>query len=348
MRTLIAALTLCTLAAPLHAAKYNVRWHLGHANLDYFEQAAAEFKQAVEKGSHGEIAVEIVTAPKDEDSLLSTTASPEIAGLVAKGDIEMGHSFTDVMSGMDPKLMAFEAPYLMRGYRHMEGIFEGPSGDKLLAEMKDRGLTGLSFTYSGGASGIASLSKEIRKPEDLKGLKVGVFGDAVNAAWLESLGATPVPIGHKLSSILPLAREGKLDAVVITWRNFERTALNQKFRYFNLPGSTYLVSVTYANAKWFESLPKQYRELIVKASHDAGLVERQRTIELNESAKQQMLGKGVRAVYLSEEGRKTFEASLASAYAKIEPLLGKSFVDELRAVPDASAHPALPGDPAGR
>ena len=40
----IAVLLLAGLTNPANAAKYKIRWYLGHANLDYFEQAAASFR----------------------------------------------------------------------------------------------------------------------------------------------------------------------------------------------------------------------------------------------------------------------------------------------------------------
>jgi TRAP-type C4-dicarboxylate transport system substrate-binding protein len=339
-------------SSPAHAAKYQIHWYLGHQNLDYFEQAAADFKKNVETASHGDIAVQIVTAASDRagDGAAQSPTTPEIATKVEKGEIEMGHSFTDVMGAVDPRLYAFEAPFLMRDYRHMEGVFEGPVGADLLdAGFRAHNMVGLSFTYSGGSSGVASVSREIRKPEDLKGLKVGVYGDAVNEAWLKSLGATPVAIGHRLPDILKMAQNGSLDAVVITWRNFERESLVQGFKYYALPGSTYLVSVTYINKKFFESMPAEYQTLIKTASLEAGRTERARTIDLNESAKREMLGKGVRPLYLSEQNRRSFAAALKPAYENaIEKILGKDLVEKIRKTGDAPNHPLMPSDFAGR
>lgn len=341
----LAALLLAGIAGPADAAKYKIKWLLGHPNLDYFEEAAENFKKTVEAGSNGDISVEIVAA---NNEAIEAQASPEIAPLVAKGEAEMGHSFTDVMGAVDPRLMAFEAPYLFRDYRHMEGVIEGPLGASMLEGLRAHKLVGLSFTYSGGASGVATLEREIRKPSDLKGLKVGVFGDAVNAAWLTSLGATPVPIKHRRSGILGWAADGTLDAVVITWRNFEQAALNQSFKHFSMPGSTYLVSVTYINEAFYESLPAAYRTLIKTASQEAGRIERAKTIELNEDAKRVMLAKGVRPVTMTEGGRQAFARALTPAYADIETILGKDLVKAIRATPGVPVHPTIPKDFASR
>jgi len=335
MRTVAAVLIFLISVLPLEAATYKIRWRLGHKNLDFFEEAAAKFKQVVETGSDGDIQVEIFAQSSDEQG--PGLDGPEIAAQVARGEVEMGHSFTDVMGGLEPRLHVFEAPYLFRGYRHMEGVFQGPIGAELLEGLREHGLVGLSFTYSGGATGVATGGRGVRRPEDLKGLKVGVYGDAVNTAWLEQLGAKAVPIGHRLSRILPMAEQGSLDAVVTTWRNFDRERLGLGFSNVGLMGSTYLVSVTYANAKFFDALPEQYRSLIAQASREAGLVERARTIQLNESAKRGMTeDKGIRAIHQSKADRDAFVQAVQPAYERsIDRILGKDLLERIRSTPDA-------------
>src|SRR6185312_3455355 len=334
-------------AAPSDAASkkptYTVHWVLGHRNLDFFSEAAQNFKTVVETRTHGDIAVVIENA-KDT----GTDASPEAAaipGRVSKGEIEMGHSFVDVMGTMDSRLYAFEAPYLMRDYRHMEGVLDGSVGQDLLSGLRAQHLVGLSFTYSGSGNGVASVSKPIRSPEDLKGMKVGVFGDEVNAAWLKAVGAVPVPIQHDLDSIAPMVKDGRLDAVVVTWRNFAHTGLQTSFKYYSMPESTYLVSVTYANDKFFDALPKEYQQLLLEESRKAGRVERAKTIQLNEESREAMLSKGVKAVALTAAGKAAFEAAFKPAYdGEIGRALGRPLIEKIRKAADGTIAPVTRGD----
>jgi len=175
--------------SPAQAAKYQIKWLLAHNNLDYFQEAVDNFKKTVERGSNGEIEVVIQTAGDGSSS--GGSGTPEIAAAVSSGKAEMGHSFTDVMSGIDKRFMVFDAPYLLRDYRHMEGVIEGPVGAELLEGLRAKNMVGLCLTYSGGASGVASSGRRIRGAEDLKGLRVGVYGHGVNNAWLKSLGVRP-------------------------------------------------------------------------------------------------------------------------------------------------------------
>lgn len=331
LRLGLSLLLLACAANPAHAAKYKIRWLIGHPNLDFFEESAQSFKKAVEAGSHGDISVEIVTADNSWEYSAQGQPGPEIANAVAKGQAEMGHSFTDVMGGMDHRLWAFDLPYLFRDYPQLEGVFEGPLGEQLLNGLREHKIEGLTFTYSGGANGIATREREIRRPEDLKGLRVGTFGDAADEAWLKSLGAVPVTLARREDSALPLAQEGKIDAVVATWRRFERAGLDPSFKYMNLMNSSYLVSVTYINEKFFEGLPAEYRTLIKESAHVAGRIERAKTIQLNEIAKRQMVANAVRPVYLTEENAARFQEALRPVYREsLEALVGKDLIEKIR------------------
>lgn len=331
-------LGLALLAGSAEAADHTLRWHLGHENLDYFEEAALDFKKAVEKGSGGALEIEIVLKAKD-----GAAAGPDaIAAKVAAGEVEMGHSFTDIIGGVDGSFHAFEAPFLLRGYRHLEGVFEGPVGEGMLEKLRAKGLRGLSFTYSGGANGIATKDKLLRRPEDLKGLKIGALDNAVNRAWLSALGAEMVPIEHDLGSEDVTPVHQGLDGIVITWRNLELLDQSIDFKYMNLVGSSHLVSVTYINDAFFASLPEKHRDLLVRESRKAGVIERFKTIELNARSRRLLEGRGVRRVNVAAANRARFEAAVKPAYAKVlDAILGEDLLRALRAVDDAPDFPAL-------
>jgi len=322
--------------------KYQVTWLLGHRNLDFFEEAAEEFKHSVEKRSNGEIEVSIKNSPDTgADASLLEAAIP---GRVASGEIEMGHSFVDVLGQVDKRYHVYEAPFLFRGYRHMEGVIEGPIGTGMLEDLKKQDLVGMSFTYSGGANGVATKDRPIRRPEDLKGLRVGVTGNEVDHAWLKQLGAIPVPLGHGLDQIAGLAGKGELDGVVITWRNFAVANLQHTFKYMSLMDSTYLVSVTYANDKWFASLPKEYQTMLMEESLKAAQIERARTIQLNADSKQSLLSKGVRPAPMTRKATDSFKKAVQPSYdGVIGEALGKDFIEGVKAAPDGKIAPTVPG-----
>jgi len=326
-------------AGPSRAPTYKIHWLLGHNNLDFFAAAAQSFKTAVETGSHGDIQVQIETA-SDPWRDARGQSEPEIAGKVSRGEAEMGHSFTNVLGKTDHRLWAFDCPYLMKGYLHMEEVMEGPIGTELLEGMRAQNLVGLAFTYSGGAQGVATTGGEIRGPEDLKGRKVGVFGTDVDAAWLTALGAQPVPIRHELRSIERLTRDGSIDSAVVTWRRMYEADLQDQYKYVSIMNSSYLTSITYINEKFYDGLPEKYRKLIKDATVTAARIERARTIELNEQTKNVYIAKGIVPVYLSDAARAKFQEALRPVYEKsLNGIVGKELIERIRKTGDA---PKLP------
>jgi TRAP-type C4-dicarboxylate transport system substrate-binding protein len=310
------------------AAKYKIRWLITHQTLDYFNAAALNFKKDVEQGSNGEISVEIETAALNDKSQAEVAA--QIAGQVASGEAQMGHTFTNILGELDHRMWAFDLPYLIEGYGHQEAVFEGPLGPELLEGLRERGMVGLTFTYSGGAQGIATTEREIRNPQDLKGLKVGVFGNAVDNAWLSRLGATPVSLGHNLGQILPKTKDGTIDAVVVTWRRLHEARLHEKYKFVSMMNATHLTSISYINEKFLASLPQEYRTLIKESAVKAGRIERANTIALNETSKREMMSKGVRPVYLSDEGRQKFKQALKPVYKEtLVGLVGESLIKRI-------------------
>lgn len=316
--------------APARAPKYKIRWLITHQNLDYFNAAAKAFKTRVERGSAGEIEVVIETSNPGTQSS-EAVAAERIARRVAAGEAQMGHTFTNALGALDPQLAVFDAPFLIGSYGHMESVFDGPHGPRLLAGMRAHGLLGLTFTYSGGAQGVAGREREIRGPEDLKGLRVGVFGSEVDKAWLSALGAVPVEVGHDVSGFLDRTRREGLDALVVTWRRMHEARLHEEYRFFSLEGASYLTSVSYINEAFYNGLPEKHRRLVKESALEAGRIERANTITLNERSKREMAAKGVRPVHLSEAGRSAFARALSPVYARaLAPRIGEDLVASVR------------------
>ena len=313
-----AVLLAAALAVPVHAAKYKIVW-IGND----VQKGTAGFQDAIAQGSHGDIQVDIKQDrwPEPNDA----EADPALAKMVQAGEAQMGQSYLEVVGALDPKLWAFEAPFLFRDYDHVEKVIEGPVGAELLAGLDSAGLVGLTLSYNGGASGIAG-KRPITKPEDLKGMRIGVYSaDNVNARWLRLLGAVPVAVGHTA------ALDGSLDGTVLTWKNFQLAKDNAVFSHYSLPGASYLVTATYINKAFFQSLPKEYQALLRDTARKSARAERQYTVGRNDSSRKQRLAAGVHEIPLSAETKNAFTAALRPFYKDtLEPLTGKDILEKIR------------------
>ena len=149
--------------------------------------------------------------------------------MVAKGDARIGHSFTiGSWAASVHRLYACATLLPVPGLSAHGDVFEGGPWDR-------RMLEACALTASWGSlSPIAEGQRHrhhgprappARRPQGPEGRG---FGSEVDRAWLDSLGATAVPLEHRREDILPAARSGALDNVVVTWRNFQQATLDSR------------------------------------------------------------------------------------------------------------------------
>lgn len=84
-------------------------------------------------------------------------------------------------------------PYMFDGPEHFRKVVHSPLAEELKNSTAGKGLVGLTFLYDEPRS-YYTVSKAVRTPEDLKGLKIRVMNTADAIAVAKALGATPTPL----------------------------------------------------------------------------------------------------------------------------------------------------------
>ncbi|MBL26642.1 MAG: C4-dicarboxylate ABC transporter substrate-binding protein [Rhodospirillaceae bacterium] len=182
------AIALALLALPLSAANATtLRVTLQLPITAPFGQNLLFFKDRVEQASGGDITVEIYP-----NAQLYT--DKEVPAAVATGQIEMGVAFTNRLAGLIPAIEVFSVPFL---FDTQERVFAAtaqgsPVRGPLDEAMTARGMRPLWWQPYGFA--IIMADTPVRRPEDLKGLKIRTFGKAYEQL-ISSLGgaATNIP-----------------------------------------------------------------------------------------------------------------------------------------------------------
>src|SRR4030042_6948274 len=129
---LVCFLLACAATAPSvkHDKKTTFRigspFKTGHILVD----AAGKFKELVEKGSGGRIAVEVQAGVKSEE---------EINDLCSKGAIEMQSNGHRALEIFGPQYFFLNAPYVFKDLSHVMRVWEGSIGKKARAQVEKAG-----------------------------------------------------------------------------------------------------------------------------------------------------------------------------------------------------------------
>src|SRR6185436_13723179 len=84
-------------------------------------------------------------------------------------------------------------PYLFNDVAEADAITDGPIGQKLQAQLADKGLIGLGY-WDLGFRNVTNSKHPVTRLEDLKGLKLRTLQSPVFIDMFNALGANAVPL----------------------------------------------------------------------------------------------------------------------------------------------------------
>jgi TRAP-type C4-dicarboxylate transport system substrate-binding protein len=164
--------------------------------------------------------------------------------------------------------------------------------------------------YSGNRNAWNN-KRPIKKPSDMKGLKIRVMGSAVLVDTFNALGAqaTPMSFGEVYTSI----QQGVIDGAETDHIDLQVEKFYEVTKYVSLTGHMYLPCALIMSRKVFDKLPADIQTVVFKAGHAATNYERMviggKTLEALEFLKK----KGIKFYELD---KKPFQDAVKSVYTK--------------------------------
>lgn len=167
-------------------------WKLGHVGVgeadNPYHATALKFKELVEKGSEGEIKVQVFPQGQlgDDRALLEG---------VQGGMLDASASTLGPISAFVPVIDIMELPFLFRDIDHLDAVLEGKVGREILDTLEKSGFKGLGF-FEDGINNITNSKHPIKTLEDFKGLQMRTIESPIRVAIQKALGANPVPVAY--------------------------------------------------------------------------------------------------------------------------------------------------------
>jgi TRAP-type C4-dicarboxylate transport system substrate-binding protein len=159
----------------------------------------------VEKDSGGKLKIELF------GSMQLGGKAADVYDQVKNGVIDLGWTLPGYNAGLFPATSVFELPFI-----GAPAHIVSPAIDVFLRKYgkKEWGAVHPIVFHSAGVSAIHMKTREVKKLEDFKGLKLRT-PSRISSAAIAALGATPVPIpGIKLAEAM---MHGVVDGVVVPW-----------------------------------------------------------------------------------------------------------------------------------
>ena len=229
---------------------------------------------------------------------------------VILGNLDIAKTSTGVISTVVPEFGVFDLPYVFRDLNHMMATVKSKVGQDLAAKLEARNDK-ILFWMEQGTRSFYTTSKQIRTPNDLKGMKIRTIASPVMVDTINTLGATATPMGFGdlylgLKSGVVDGAENAPDAI---WYSKQYEVA----KYFSVTNHFRTPVVVVMNKTKFDSLPPEYQDIIMTTAREtqewAGALYSQVSAALMASLKKS----GMTVIDADEEA---FRKAVEPVYAK--------------------------------
>jgi tripartite ATP-independent transporter DctP family solute receptor len=221
-----------------------------------------KFAELVAERSKNQMQVQVFPA-----SQLGT--EQEILEGVQLGTIHMFEGSTGSVGRFLPDLEAFAAPYIWRDVDHMLRAVRGPIGQDLADRLvKSKGMRMLDLGWLWGNRDLTTKGKAVRRPEDLRGLKIRIQPVGIYIETLRAMGSNATPMDWK--EVYLALQTGVIDGQENPPTFIYDTKMYEVQKYLMVTKHITQNQAIVINEKFYQSLSPAFQKVLNEAAVDAG------------------------------------------------------------------------------
>ncbi|MEF7615405.1 DctP family TRAP transporter solute-binding subunit [Aquincola sp. MAHUQ-54] len=249
---------------------------------------------------------------------------------IRQGVIDMAIGSTINWSPQIKELNLFSLPFLLPDYAAMDAITQGPVGKDIFGLIEKAGVVPLAWGENGYRE-LSNSKRDIKRPEDLKGLKIRVVGSPLFLETFTALGANPTQMSW--ADAQPALASGAVDGQENPMSIFTAAKLHTVAqKHVTMWGYVADPLIFVVNRDVWQSWTPADREIVRQAAVDAGKQEieiaRKGLAEAEPTLLKEIGANGVTITRLAPAEREAFVAATRPVYEKWKKTVGAPLVDK--------------------
>lgn len=235
---------------------------------------------------------------------------------VRSGELDMVSVTTYVAGALLPLAQLLDLPFVFNNSDEAHRLLDGPLGEHILNSFESFGLHGLAY-FENGMRHFTNSLHPIRRPSDMRRMRVRIQDSVVYLALMHALGASPKVIAF--NDVYRALQQHEVDAQENPLANTLGTRLYEVQRYLTLTNHTYNTQVVVANRNLWASLPDEDRVVLEQAFAEVRDVHRQFAAD-DDARSIAELRKHLEIHELEIDEREDFIKSARPVWERMEPL----------------------------
>src|SRR3954462_5555685 len=270
-------------SARAQSAKYRLRYGTAfpadHPGVKRIQEASAAIKEA----TSGQVDLQVYP-----NSQLGS--EPDMFSQVRSGALDF-MSTSGVNQTVVPVGGINAVAFAFKDYDEVWAAMDGDLGNFVRAQFDKVGLHVMPKMLDNGYRNITTAAKAINAPGDLKGLKIRVPGNQLWVTLFTDLGAAPTSInfGELYAALQTKIVDGQENPLAL----IDSAKLYEVQKYIALSGHIWDGHYIYGNARRWNGMPAEIRDVITKNLGDAAVKEREDIVALNSSLVDKLKNAGV-------------------------------------------------------
>jgi tripartite ATP-independent transporter DctP family solute receptor len=249
-------------------------------------RAMQEMARLTAERSRGNLHIEIYPS----EQLGSERESLELLQI---GSLAMTKVSAAVMENFAPGYRVLGLPYLFRDEAHRFAVLDGEVGRGLLLESERYRLRGLAF-YDAGSRSFYTRDRPIRRPEDLRGLKIRTQESPSAMEMVRLLGAAATPIAW--GELYTALQQGVVDGAENNAPSFHLSGHYEVARYYTLDEHTGVPDVLLIGSSAWSQLDAQQKRWLAASARDSVAIQRRLWKEARAEALRAVAADGVEII----------------------------------------------------
>jgi TRAP-type transport system periplasmic protein len=303
-------------------AKHSLKFNHVLGPKEPYHEGFVNWAKAVEARTKGGLKIDVFHSAqlgKEEDILEQIRAGANIGQ----------NTDSARMGNYVPGIAVMNGPYFAETLEDVAKLRKAPTVIKWNQELADKfGFKVLSFSWVQGYRHFFT-NKAIRKPEDLKGLRIRTPPAPIWQESIRALGATPVAMAF--TEMYPGLQQRAIDGVELVYNNIPGGKFHEVLKFANETRHIMLINFEVVSAKWFDGLPKEYQQILIEECDKAGEATSKRIFQLEAEVEQDLKKRGMTIVEdvdlkaFRQAGEKAYEVlKIQDAKRQVHKEIGKN------------------------
>lgn len=292
----------------------------GSVTLPQYLAMVEVFKPMVEEKSGGRIKVELYPASQLGDDV-------KLIEQLRSGSLESAIPVPSPIVGLVPELAILDIPFLFSSNQVADKVLDGEIGKKLDARLAEKGLINLGWGELGFRH-VTNAKRDIRTPEDLKGLKIRTQENTIHIATWKALGvnATPMPVSEVFTAI----QQGAIDGQENPVSAFYGWKIHEVNKHITLTGHVYSPNTVLVSKKIWDTYDQDTKNILMEAGKASAKRSREIARSQESAMLKEMINGGCTVIELTAEQKAQFQDATKSVWPMVEEKVGKELFAEIK------------------